>query len=233
MFRRLLVVSVLLSSLAWACSEDPTAPQVAPEEGPRAPSGLLIDETSPSSVTVSWIDLSTDETGFRVERSRVGEEFALVDTADANATEFTDTTVEANQVYLYRVRSNRLEAESEPSGSAQVNTVANTAPSVPFDPSPVDRVQDLEPAQSIVLDWTGEDADADVLSYDLFFGNSRQELEEVAAGLTETQFTMSQTFAANRSFFWWDGVHEDLRAARRRRVWDLSEKFEKGKKRRS
>jgi len=222
MFRRLMIVSVLLSSFGWACSEDSTAPEIAPEEGPRAPEGLLIDETSTSAVTISWLDLSTDETGFRIERSRVGEEFALVDTAMANAVQFIDDTVTPNETYLYRVRSNRLEFQSEPSNSAEVRAVANESPAVPFDPSPANQIQGLAPVESIVLDWSGEDADGDALSYDLLFGESRQALEELALGTTATDFTLERSFIANRTYFWQVLVTDSKGVSRRSPVWIFS-----------
>jgi hypothetical protein len=56
-------------------------------------------------VTLSWADNADNETGFRIERSTDGVNFAVIGTAAANATSFVDLGAAASTAYVYRVRA--------------------------------------------------------------------------------------------------------------------------------
>lgn len=57
------------------------------------------------SVFLRWRDITDAETGFRIER-RVGEEaYAGIISVPANVTNYTDTGLEADRTYMYRVRA--------------------------------------------------------------------------------------------------------------------------------
>ena len=64
---------------------------------PTAPSGLFTDPLV-SQVTLTWMDNSTDEIGFRIQRD--GSTVAQV---YANVTSWTDTAVASNTTYTYQV----------------------------------------------------------------------------------------------------------------------------------
>ncbi|HZL36648.1 MAG TPA: ELWxxDGT repeat protein [Tepidisphaeraceae bacterium] len=71
---------------------------------PAAPSGLTT-ATFPSHVDLSWTDNSTNETGFRIERSATPdfEHIDAVFTVPANVSTFSDTSVSWANSYCYRV----------------------------------------------------------------------------------------------------------------------------------
>jgi len=98
---------------------------------PVAPSSLKASAISTSSVAVSWTDNSTDESGFKLEWSVNGVDFAELATLGANATSFTDTGLSARTGYWYRVRAFNSVGNSGYSNTGSVTTpdVAPAAPS--------------------------------------------------------------------------------------------------------
>jgi len=76
-----------------------------------------------SSLTLSWIDNSNNETGFKIERRVQGGNFAKLIDVGSNVTSFTDETLTPGRVYLYRVQ-----AFNGMGFSGYTNTVSKTAP---------------------------------------------------------------------------------------------------------
>jgi len=72
----------------------------------------------PSSVTLTWSDNSSNETGFKIERSNDGENFVVIGTTSANINTFIDTNIGVG-TYWYRVF-----AYNSSGNSAPTNTVA-------------------------------------------------------------------------------------------------------------
>jgi hypothetical protein len=103
---------------------------------PAAPSALTASASSSSSVTVRWTDNSSDESGFRLERSPNGVDFAEVASLAAGATGYTDNGLSAKTAYFYRVRAYNSAGNS---GYSNVGSVATpeVAPAMPQNPSAV------------------------------------------------------------------------------------------------
>lgn len=73
---------------------------------PAAPTGLAAQSMGPGRVELAWLDASSDETSFQVERRRVGSSsYTLVDTLPAGASAFADVSVSEGTAYEYRVLS--------------------------------------------------------------------------------------------------------------------------------
>ncbi|MEQ1859583.1 MAG: DNRLRE domain-containing protein [Chthoniobacteraceae bacterium] len=75
-----------------------------------------------ANIDLTWIDNSSTETGFQIERRPVGGTFALLQTTAPDATSFTDTTTSLGVAYEYRIR-----AASATGDSAWSLTVGATA----------------------------------------------------------------------------------------------------------
>jgi hypothetical protein len=109
-----------------------------------APTTLTIAEVDPyrsaSSVTISWRPGSDTESGFKIERSTDGVNFAQIATAPAGATTFTDTGPGgqglADGTYYYRVK-------------AFGTGVADSAY------SNVDSVKFVQPGSTLTIDHSG------------------------------------------------------------------------------
>lgn len=72
-----------------------------------APTNLTSAISSSDEITITWMDNSSDETGFRVERAVKGDTIIFEDLAEvaANTTSFTDDGLTPGVTYSYRVRA--------------------------------------------------------------------------------------------------------------------------------
>lgn len=90
---------------------------------PAAAGNATATANSPTSVTVTWSDNSTNETGFRVERRLASAQtWQVLGTAAGNATAFTDLTTTAGTAYAYRVIAFNGSGDAAPSNEASVTT---------------------------------------------------------------------------------------------------------------
>lgn len=85
-----------------------------PQGPPAAPSGLAVSENPPGAVLVTWVDNSSDEDGFTLERLLQGQTSPTTFQVGANKTSFTDNSTSPNKRYLYRVRAVRGSLASDP-----------------------------------------------------------------------------------------------------------------------
>lgn len=74
---------------------------------PLTPETFSLGGETSSSIQLSWSDLSSNETGFEIERSLtgLGGEFSLVHTTGTDATSYNDTGLEDEILYYYRIRA--------------------------------------------------------------------------------------------------------------------------------
>jgi hypothetical protein len=77
---------------------------------------------------VSWQDTSSNETGFRIERSANGSSgWAEIATVGANVTSYQNTGLAASTAYYYRVRAYNANGNSAYSNTANATTQSATA----------------------------------------------------------------------------------------------------------
>lgn len=84
----------------------------------------LIGTISSADVTLTWNDNSSDETGFRVERSTDGTSFSVLETVAADVTTYSDQAIAPSTTYWYRVN-----AYNEFGNSGYTNVVSHTTDS--------------------------------------------------------------------------------------------------------
>ncbi|HOM01569.1 MAG TPA: fibronectin type III domain-containing protein [Acetivibrio sp.] len=72
---------------------------------PSAASNLRLEITSTTRITLNWKDSSSNESGFRVERKTDSGGFVPIATLPANTTSYSDSSVNAQSTYTYRVMS--------------------------------------------------------------------------------------------------------------------------------
>jgi len=140
----------------------------ASEVSPRAPSDLILEALSSSSVRLTWHDNSSNEQGFIVERSPGNDShFVAIDTADAHLN-IPDTLVDnagllPSTVYYYRLRSYN---NAGPSSYLTAQSVA-TLSSVQIDSLPpaliVTALPDSVSVESLTV--TGRAYDASGISH--------------------------------------------------------------------
>ena len=97
-------------------------PQAVNNAPPTAPTGLMATATSTSSITVSWMDNSSNETGFELQEADLVNDFATVQTLPAG-TMSVDITGLADASYRsYRVRAVTDDTESDFSNEDDATT---------------------------------------------------------------------------------------------------------------
>ncbi len=120
---------------------------------PAAPTGLRADIAS-DGVGLTWRDVSTDETGFKIQRAPLAAPasavlqgdpaFAVIASLAANSTAYKDTTAKPDSRYLYRVLAAKGLSLSLPSNQVEAVTV----PAAPGDLKAVEIAQ-----KSLLLKW--------------------------------------------------------------------------------
>ena len=95
---------------------------------PAAPSGLSAAAAGAGSITLSWTDNSTDETGFKVERKTGsgGTWSEITATLAAGTITYTNSGLSANTTYYYRVRSFNGTGNSTYSNESSATTSGST-----------------------------------------------------------------------------------------------------------
>ena len=90
---------------------------------PAAPTGLTAGTITTSSVQMTWTDVATNETSYVVQRSLNGSTYTTVGTLAASTTTFTDTGLDDNTPYYYRVYASNVTGNSAYSNVLNVTTL--------------------------------------------------------------------------------------------------------------
>jgi hypothetical protein len=187
-------------------------PASSPSSGaPSAPTGAaaVLGSTSPQ-VSVTWTDTSSNETGFRVERSTDGVNFTIVGQPGMNVRSFLDQSTAFSTLYKYRVRAVNASGVSAASNTASVQTPAGTtsAPAVPKLYKPGNNAKKVTSATTsgYYVRWYSASG---ATSYDVYFGTTsappRIATVVPPAGVS-TAFpgTMYQpvTWSSRKTYYW-------------------------------
>lgn len=93
---------------------------------PEAPTNLEATLTLAAAVSLSWIDNSTNETEFVIERctGAACSGFAEIDTAPADSTAYVDSTAAEGQTYRYRVAARNAVGTSDYAGPVEIEILS-------------------------------------------------------------------------------------------------------------
>jgi len=119
-------MSAAIAVGVWATAH--TA-QAAP---PAEPSALQAEVLSSTKIRLTWQDNSTDERGFRLERSAAGGDFVTAGIIGPDATVFTDTWLTPGTTYTYRVVSHSGGGTSQPCAPVDGTTPSDVDPDNPL-----------------------------------------------------------------------------------------------------
>ncbi|WP_298734807.1 fibronectin type III domain-containing protein [uncultured Chitinophaga sp.] len=117
---------------------------------PSAPSGISASVVSHTKLKVSWNNSVTNETGFEVYRSTSsGGTYTIVGRTAANVTSFTDTALNPNTTYYYRLKTINNNGSSGFTSTASARTAV--LPAIP--PAPTLLVATAVSGNRIDLTW--------------------------------------------------------------------------------
>jgi hypothetical protein len=72
-------------------------------DAPYEPTDIAANPVSDTAIEITWTDNSDNEEGFIIERSLTTSGFETITTTESNATSFTDTGLQSQTKYYYRV----------------------------------------------------------------------------------------------------------------------------------
>ncbi len=117
---------------------------------PAAPTNLTATPASSDTIELSWTDNSDNEDGFRIERKETGGTYSEIATLPANTTSYTDTGLNPETTYYYRVRAYNSFGTSGYSNEAHATTPpAGTTPT-----SPSNLTAEATSPTEVSLSWT-------------------------------------------------------------------------------
>lgn len=115
---------------------------------PTAPSNLALTIASATQINLTWVDKSTNETGFKIFRSVDGTNFGLLTTVGAGVTTYQNTGLTPGGSYWYYVVATNGVGDSGASNTASATTPFAVAPNAPTN------LNATAPARSrITLTW--------------------------------------------------------------------------------
>ena len=134
----------------------------SPEEPAGEPYNLTVTRIFHNSITLSWSDNASNETGFRVLRSLSAGGATTTISLGPNATSYTDNSLSANTTYFYRVQA--FNGTFDADLSAQVSGRTLNAAAAPTAPSAL-TVSEIT-TTSARLTWTDNSTNENSFSVD-------------------------------------------------------------------
>ncbi len=216
------VVVMAALVLIAACSNDSTT--VIPDiDGPDPPPWLHVATTSPDSIVIRWTDATSTEHGFWILRSPTGgDNYASIDTLEADIESYTDTTVTASSKYYYKVQAfDAVGRRGEASDHVWGIATTNQTPEVPHSPAP-ETDSYVNSDDEVTLSWTSTDLDGTPVHFDVYFGQTRTTMESVTlASNTETSVGVPTELTSTRFYYWRVVASDDDGATAISPIWNF------------
>ena len=130
---------------------------------PQTPTNIMATSVSGTqAITVTWLDATNDETGFRLERATSDGTFSILTNLPANSTSFLDVSVSAGLSYRYRISAVN-EGGASPASAEALATVAAAQPTTPsLPPGGLDSDSDgLSDSEELVFSTDPRNPDTD------------------------------------------------------------------------
>jgi len=159
------------------------------------PTGLFVNSTSKESIEIEWNDNLDCEISYIIERKTDNGEFSIIGSVGEDINTFSDTEIEVNKVYQYRVYAEHLLGWSGYSNSIDVSTA------IPTEPKEIN-IESIT-YNSVSLSWNTEEntnyiversTDNFVTSEKIVAGEG-QLLDEALTSLTTYQYKITATNA--------------------------------------
>jgi hypothetical protein len=158
------------------------------------PTNLLAELSDIRAITLTWDDNASSENGFFIERKDTAEYF-VIDTLPENTTQYTDTSLQYETTYTYRLKAFSTSDTSVYSNVSSAGTLSETG--YPLQASLPDPANEKEFVKtSSILNWK---KGIGATSHNIYFGltNPPPFIENV----TEVSYTPAD-MEAGQTYFW-------------------------------
>ena len=163
---------------------------------PAKPSGLSATPASSSRINLFWVDNSTNETGFAIERSADSLTFAPLATVGPNVVSYADTKVAGDKTYYYRVRAYNTAYSSD-----FTDVVAATTPPVP--PATPSSLKATAVSKSqINLTWTDKSNNETEFRIERGLSSSTSSFTQIAVVGAGVQAFSDTGLAAGKTYYY-------------------------------
>lgn len=132
------------------------SPEASPApRAPFAPGGLTAEAVDSTSIRLAWVDNSTDETGFQINRTGVEAPTPAFQGVAKDVKTYLWTNITPSTQACFRVRALGAELSSNWAPSADPGTVCATTPAAPVDNPPATQPQSSTGTQPQSADSAG------------------------------------------------------------------------------
>jgi len=100
----------------------PQAIAITTGEIPEAPADLRVSRVDRTLISLTWLDKSTNELGFKLQRSTDGASWTDIASLGPNSTTYTNTGLRSRTTYYYRIQAFNNDGESGFSNVASART---------------------------------------------------------------------------------------------------------------
>ena len=158
------------------------------------PSGLSAELSDIRAITLTWIDNAKNENGFLIERKEAAA-YTVMDTLPENATQYTDTALQYETNYTYRLRAFSASDTSVYSNESAATTLSESGlPLQASEPDPANGKTRVK--TTAVLTWK---KGIGATSHSVFFGPS--DPPPFVENVTEPAYT-PYLMEAGQTYFW-------------------------------
>ncbi len=165
---------------------------------PATPSNLRSPAQTATTIRLTWNDNSSNEAGFRIERSADNRDWVQVGATGANVAAFTDQGLTCGSPYLYRVTAFSAAGGS----SAPVALTTLTAACPPSKPAvPTGLALSGSTATQITLSWTDNSDNEDGFQIERSPNGSTDRGMLTKVGANVTQFK-NQSLSCGRTYYY-------------------------------
>ncbi len=159
---------------------------------PADPSQVTATISAPNQIQISWTDNSTDESGFRIERSP--DSTAWEEIGTATAATYTDSTANPSTTYYYRVRAYRSSDNVFSDYSAASSGILSSPA------TPVSFVGVPLPINKAKLMWTDNTTDETNFRLERS-DNGTSGWTEIVVAANQTTYTETRTTCIQTSYY--------------------------------
>jgi hypothetical protein len=154
---------------------------------PTAPTNLMAIASGTSTINLTWIDNSNNETSFILQRSlTAGSGFVTIATLAANTVSYSNTGLNSSTTYYYRIQSSNSNGNSTWSNIASATTSTSGPPAAPSNLTAISAG-----CNSIKLNWL--DNSSNEANFELLRSTSQNGSYSIVATLPVNTTTFTNT----------------------------------------